>query len=65
MKHGHLKHFSSSKDVCIFEDKKLLLFKQPIFSTFSDKMAADSLHFVIYCFSLDLNFDMIQFLEWL
>ena len=27
------------------------LHKQAIFSTFSDKMAADSLHFIIYCFT--------------
>ena len=51
MKLGNLKDFSSSKDVCISKDKKVLLHKQAIFSTFSDKMAADSLHFVIYCFT--------------
>ena len=50
MKLCHLKHFSSSKDACISQDEKVLLHKQAIFSTFSDKIAADSLHFVIYCF---------------
>ena len=56
MKLGHLKHFSSSKDSCISKYEKVLLHKQAIFSTFSDKMAADSPHFVIYCFSLTHNF---------
>ena len=51
MKLGHLKDFSSSKDVCISQDKKVLLHKQAIFSTFNNKMAADSLHFIIYCFN--------------
>ena len=42
-------HLSSFKTV------ELLLHKQPIFSTFSDKMAADSLHFIIYCFNFSTN----------
>ena len=45
------------KQKCLYlEDKKVLLHKQAIFSTFSDKMAYDSLHFVIYCFSFQARF---------
>ena len=63
MKLGHLKDFSSSKDVCISQDKKVLLHKQAIFSTFNNKMAADSLHFIIYCFSVISNFHLITCFE--
>ena len=35
-----------------FKSLELLLHKDPYFSTFSDNMAADSLHFIIHCFSL-------------
>ena len=43
-------------DICrnqpsISKTVELLLHKHPYFSTFSDKMAADSLHFIIYCFN--------------
>ena len=34
------------------QDKKVLLYEQAIFTTFIVKMAADSLHFVIYCFKI-------------
>ena len=52
LKFFHYKHFSSIKNVNISQDKKYLLHKAADICEFQNKMAVNSFHFIMYCFTV-------------